>query len=534
MFCRNCGKDIGNSKYCPKCGKTSGSSNNSKYTNKPRPLWLRILIWIFLLLILPIFLVGLALSTSLPLEDRYSLANFIPQAYYSFIILSAIMSYLLRKFSNIKALLTLLFLLLLALWVLWIYYSVNQLFYQRAERALPQIQSYLVEAAAAKLTGDAIMAGHPIKGTSFDTVANNAEAAAKGLQTLYSSGYNNKTDNYNKAALNWSNQIADAAKNTSKWKSLPAEPTDFKLELSDSKAQAWLKTSLQNIQTLKEFGDTAIKNKDKQAMLYIAAKLLVQKYWLNGIVHSQKANPLSFKMVGEVSAGTLLSQNTNNPFCVCNPEDYDLDTQKCIPKDPRCYSTKQTPTQPATKKPVQQAPQAPKVQQNQPTKPAEPEVPETPTPTPYNYSPKTRDVCLGRTNGSYCAEAAIQSVNEIEASAVGFVEDKPNAQKEWETAWHDLEAMGEVAPAEETTKATPEHSPRVQAFYDTCNAKGSSVGGANQNKGRLPTTESGYHCNYKQGVNNCWDFLTYSGGRFMGGDVGCKELNLVPIAPARH
>jgi len=58
---------------------------------------------------------------------------------------------------------------------------------------------------------------------------------------------------------------------------------------------------------------------------------------------------------------------------------------------------------------------------------------------------------------------------------------------------------------------------------------GGIVGGANQDKGRLPTTEAGYHCNYQQGANNCWDYLTYSGGRFMGGDVGCREKNLIPL-----
>lgn len=80
---------------------------------------------------------------------------------------------------------------------------------------------------------------------------------------------------------------------------------------------------------------------------------------------------------------------------------------------------------------------------------------------------------------------------------------------------------------------TPRISPRLQIFYNQCQARGGIVGGAGTVKARLPTTESGYTCVYKfnspnWGENPCWDFLTYSGGRYLGGNTGCPEWNLTP------
>jgi hypothetical protein len=335
-------------------------------------------------------------------------------------------------------------------------------------------------------------------------------------------------DSYRKVGLNWSNDIALAAKNTNTWKKLPDQPADFKLKLNDAVARDWLKISLQNIYLLKEFGDSAIQRNDKETMYYIAAKLLVQKHWLNGIAHSQKTNFLGFKLIDPAAAvsnsdskhpcyGVFL--NCMGATCAGNINCEAI----CTEKFNACAAT--TPV----KQPVKQAPPpakqtAPVQRQTQPA--AEPSILPSPEPV-YTYSSETRDVCLGTTSGSYCAQKTIESVNEIAASAIGFAEGDRDAEKEWDDSWHNLEALGEIL-TEETTPATAEHSPRVQAFINSCEARGSFVGGANQNKGRLPTTELGYHCNYKDGVNNCWDFLTYSGGRYMGGDVGCREKNLVP------
>jgi len=516
MYCPHCGKETqGNAKFCSKCGKVLDVQTDLKKEKKPRPLIIRIISLIFLLFVLPTILVNLV-NQNLFSDEKQSLIICIIIYFFSIIIPITLWSHLLKKFPEKKKRLHVIFSPIMLLLLVGIVYSQSQLDYMRSMNRLAIIQNYLVEATAAKLMGDSIMSGHPVGGVTFADIANTATMSAQKLTTVDRLSLARKLDDYDHIGIHWINEIADSAKNTRTWKNLPGQPADFKLSLTDTVAKDWFKTSVQNIQTLKEFGDTAIKNKDKTTMLYIAAKLLVQKHWLNGILYAQKVNLLSFKLADKVMARACAPGESS-----FRPEDCDpatgICTQRCTVEQPMIL------TQP----PVQQNPPPQTVNENPPEEPAETE---TPAPTPYTYdSQPTRDTCIGTTSGSYCAQATMQSVNEIVVSAIGFAEDQPNAEKDWDDSWHELEAMGEISP--EKTVATPEHSPRVQAFYNDCTARGSFVGGANQNKGRLPTTESGYHCNYKQGVNNCWDFLTYSGGRFMGGDVGCQEKNLVPLAP---
>lgn len=90
---------------------------------------------------------------------------------------------------------------------------------------------------------------------------------------------------------------------------------------------------------------------------------------------------------------------------------------------------------------------------------------------------------------------------------------------------------GQVPPAGITTGApdTFEVPKDVQDFYDECTGKGGVITGEGGVKERLPTTEEGYTCWYEN--RSCWDFLTYSRERFMGGNPGCPETaNLVDRA----
>jgi hypothetical protein len=69
----------------------------------------------------------------------------------------------------------------------------------------------------------------------------------------------------------------------------------------------------------------------------------------------------------------------------------------------------------------------------------------------------------------------------------------------------------------------------VQTFFNECKGKGGVIGGTGGVKAGLPTTEEGYTCWYQN--RECWDFLTYSKERYMGGNPGCPEANLVQGAP---
>lgn len=155
----------------------------------------------------------------------------------------------------------------------------------------------------------------------------------------------------------------------------------------------------------------------------------------------------------------------------------------------------------------------------------------------------TRKICIGtggtsnRTNNGpatnvYCVEDVISATNEIEASAIGFTSGAKGADTQWNQAWGHAEGGLGVISQGQTTNSSG-HSPTVQTFYDSCKAKGGIVGGAGTVKAGLPTTESGYTCEYKSntpknGTQPCWDYLTYSGGRYMGGNTGCPAENLLP------
>jgi len=255
----------------------------------------------------------------------------------------------------------------MVVWFIGLMFGIAQFTYWRSAQILPQLQNYLVEAAAAKLKGDSIIAGHPVKDVSWTEINSAADTAGKGLKNISTLSLARKMDSYKNVSLNWSNDIAVAAKNTNTWKKLAVQPADFKLSLNESMAKKWFKESLKNIYTLKEFGDEAIKRNDKETMYYIAAKLLVQKHWINAIAHSEKANLLALKIIEPAAAvsnsdsghpcyGTFL--NCMGSTCAGNINCEAI----CTEKFNACAAT--TPAKPA----VQQQPTK-KIPANQPTQP---------------------------------------------------------------------------------------------------------------------------------------------------------------------
>lgn len=443
----------------------------------------------------------------------------------------------------------------LLLLILFSFRSYNDLNFSRSSDILPLMQDYLAEAVAAKIMGDSIIVGHPMPGASFAKVKSSAETVAEGLTAL---SVPSMLTDYKRVAVDWVNEILAAAKNTKTWKDLPSQPADFQLALNNGKAKEWFKSSLQDIYLLKEFGAAAIKNKDREAMRYIAGKLAIEQHWINGILHSK-----SVFLVSNPIPAALAS--SGNPFEVppIGPAGPVPCEQVCIwivtgnrtMRDKlylwnmyRCAWC--GPVAKRQQQNQQQQNQTGQQQQNQP--PAAGSVAGTPsfanfpgagTETSnigagkYEYGPGIRNICLDITGvaGAYCAEAAVVSTWEIAASAIGFAEAEHGAEGAWNGAWHNAEAMGGISEGEPAIGVT-EHSPTVQAFYDGCKAKGGIVGGSGKHMARVPTTQGGYKCEYKTdspsfGTNiPCWDFLTYSGGRYMGGNAGCLEKNLVPIA----
>lgn len=339
---------------------------------------------------------------------------------------------------------------------------------------LTVIQDQLSEAMAAKIMGDSIIAKRPMPGASMIRVEATSQQAANRLKRLRNStSVPKRISGYLEVAIDWANDVASAARNEKQWGELGAEPNDFPLDLSEGQARQLVKISAEKIAELEEFADTAIARGDRDTMRYIAAKFLVQKHWLEGIIHSTKSW---------------------HSFVVFVPTALALEIER-----------------PDIKGPEMGAPLRP---------------------TLFKYGKTIRNICLSREPGVatfYCAEGLMQAADRLGRAAADFARGDEKTKEETKKGWEETkEETKEDLPPSQT--GTAQSSPAVQNFYNECEKKGGKIG-STQVKKYLPTTELGYTCEYKEDNKSCWDYLTFSGGQYKGGEEGCPEQNLVPHFP---
>lgn len=413
---------------------------------------------------------------------------------------------------------------------------------QQSSTALASIQDELNEAAAAKLMGDAIMVQKTIPGSSMARVKSTAELVANRLEFMV---VPTELVDYQEAIIDWSEAIAMAADDKKIWSGISVEPRAFQLKLSQRQSEELFLASAKKIAALKEFGDSAIKRKDRMTMLYVAAKLSVQEHWLSGLRYSENAGFLSFNLVSPALALSFgegvpaIGPGVDVTCQVCSDPkvNWTAAQRRQYGCDTRCRGAQQ-PNQQQNQPPNQQQQNTGAQNQNQNTAGQS----NTGAVSGWGGGNQTvpRKICIGRGGISvgdtatnvYCVEDVIQLINGIDASAVNFAQGNTSAKNGWNSGWHELEGMGVISIGEPTQPSSG-HTPTVQAFYDACQTKGGIVGGAGTVKAGLPTTEAGYTCEYKfntsrNGTQPCWDFLTYSGGRYMGGNTGCPTENLLP------
>ncbi|MBI5654543.1 hypothetical protein HZC53_02760 [Candidatus Uhrbacteria bacterium] len=331
------------------------------------------------------------------------------------------------------------------------------------DSALRQIQGNMVEASVARIMADSIAAGAPIPGSSVMRAKAAAQMVDNRLQFLV---VPDELEPYRKSVQDWVKAMVKSFDTSQEsWKDVPPVPADFTLAVSRRRTESLFRDSLDDLEELRSFGDSAIGRKDRVTFMYIAAKLLTQAHWLKNLG--------SFKDTGFLSVLPSFA----------------------------------TPALAASAPPA--------------------------------VGPSKR-ICIGRggtqvenvPSGQYCIEDAVSLVHEIQATAIQLAAGNPKAPDKWNQGWHQMEDIGAIA------YGTPDRpnatAPATQVFIDACHAKGGVVGGTGGVKTGLPTTESGWSCEFKikdpDRVSDipCWDLLTYSGGRYMGGNNGCEQLNLMP------
>lgn len=546
MRCSKCGRNLGLiAKFCPKCG--------AEVTAKQKKRSLIFFVgWLlgFLVLIPIFYCVQVDNSAFADFSRSGVLLISIFTAFIVIIILHLIyfIFYSLIRFIVRQPILgSIVVAAFLALIGFGAYLYITDMQSQKIADALSFIQDNLAETTVVKIMGDSLAEKKPLANASWERINMETQMISGRLKTL---DVPEKLEGYKEAVIAWTDEVGIAALAPEFWGSVAENPGGFELKLSDKEAEQLFTKSVEKFSELKEFGDNAIKMENRPAMLFIGAKLRVARYWLNSILYSEKSGLFASDLISSVFASSLPPVPEVGPgrdvTCdICNSPnvkmtDYQRKMYNC---DTRCKPSGQQ-NQPADGQQTQgQGGQTGKTGgnlSNQNNAGGSQGGGIAGSAGNAGNQAKSRQICIGRggtgfgpvifgskPSNVYCVDVVIQSTSGIDASAINFARGKSSMDKNWENVWHNLEGMGVISTGE---PATTENSPTVQKFYDECKAKGGTVGGAGIVKSRLPTTEFGYTCNYKINNNSteCWDFLTYSGGRYMGGKEGCVEKNLLP------
>ncbi len=335
------------------------------------------------------------------------------------------------------------------------------------QTAVAGIQQQLDQTADAKLAGDLLAAKKPVAGMTIDNVQNQAAQAAKNLAALK---VPDSLKNYQAVAIIWSLQVASTQ--TADWKGLTNQPADFPLALNQADASSTFAASLQIIDNLKKDGADAISKKDRVAMRTVAAKLLIQEHWLNAVLHSNtNSTALNFALPAFADTGLQPVPDVKGVNVTCSvcdyPDAYKVHWTDSLRKlygcDTACHpKIRVLQTGGGGQQQVQTQNQS---QASQPTanNPAtDNELQYATALTSYTYANvPTYTICMGyngtatRTSGTngYCLQDAVQSTNEIAASAIGFSEStKSLTVNQWDNEYQQID-LALQPPANETGAA---------------------------------------------------------------------------------
>lgn len=286
-------------KFCQKCGQEVSPEQKKKASrNQLIGLFIGFFVVTFL-----IYLLNLNHKDNIPDSQAYGtamVALIISEACILIMLPIILLAKLIKKiialikfsFKNPKFLpIPLVIIIVIAGSGYFFYDDINDFFYEifygSGQDPLYLVQDNLTSAAAVKIYGDAFKAGSPAAFIGKNDIVANAEQSI--AQKIVNLRLPAKLVDYKKVVTVWPGRIAEAAGDLSKWKDLPAQPADFTLTISPAKAKKYLQHTVEQLILLKEFGDSAIKRQDREAMAYLTAKLLVQDHWLNGLTHSNNS-----------------------------------------------------------------------------------------------------------------------------------------------------------------------------------------------------------------------------------------------------
>lgn len=534
MRCPKCGKwSVRSVRYCPACGQTLKPKKEQTGLRKKRTI-----LWLVFgslgVLVLDLLAIGLTIQANPAASDSPYMHAHIPVISLSltvFLCSSAVAFYgLLAKgmrfvVSNPKYLpIPILLLAGLALggYLLYGTYASSNLTAQ-----LPVLQASLAEATFAKFAGDALgdKAKTPPSGWSWKEVQKTAEAEAKILANLQGG----PLDGYAKAATVWAAKIKDESVDRKDWYGLPDMPGDFAIRLKPEQAKELLKLAVIDIGGLKSFGDAAIVRKDRDTLLRIAAFLLVQRHWLDGLARYQEAGWLA-QLVPPAMAYAVEGKQTcfttwnGKPLCSIEVQGQLTDVYEAALAAANGEKDADKKWSESWKNAAQMAAEELAAHGHELEAMGEIGFGEETKPQRSPLEQYFIDRC---TAAGGLVGGASQSVGPLLSTERGlYCGYKQGANNCWRfrNVSGDYYGGGDVG-------CLIQQIPLAQNnFIDACYAVGGAISAGTQFEDRLPTTESGMYCRFKQGARDCWRYLTMSGRDFAGGAAGCPELNLLPPA----
>jgi hypothetical protein len=370
------------------------------------------------------------------------------------------------------------------------------------------VQAYQAEVGAAVSHGNEIAAGHAPSGVTFATVQTQAQNAYSGLDALDTPG---ELLDYAQQVKAWAADVANAAKlaqtSIAAWKGVPATPSPFLLTMTVDQANAAFATSAAQIATLIEFGDRAFAAKNAEGLLWVAARLDAQDYWLEGVYTSADSNWIEANL------------RFIEPFM---PSAAGASITDVAPST--------APTPGAT---LAVAPMAESGMDMQLVGARTVAPPLSSSPSRSWRAPRAGSAfpkCMGFLP---CGFPQKHKLLRRLSGAIPIPYTATAVPEQWTGAKQEISVMDPgtgVPTGGAGLQVDPSGAPK--RFSDECTQAGGTVASTTARplstaiRERLPTTEAGWSC--MSVSNNCWSTLTYSGSESKGGGSGCPELNLVP------
>ncbi len=362
-----------------------------------------------------------------------------------------------------------------------------------AASATALVQDSYAEVAAAVSLGDAIQQGRAPAGVTFGNVQTQASAASSRLTALDVPG---QLGDYTSSVKTWADDVVAAAikaQTGSPWQDVPSTPSPFQVDMTGDQASAAFATSLQQVAVLIQFGDRAVAVQDLAAMRYVGARLNAQSFWLEGIYTSADPNVVAAQLhfIEPVNNATATSGGVvagGNRGVRLLASFWRPGIWRAPRRVPTCI----------------------------------------------------RGTCIPRVRGPLGGLWRSMNGAALACAAAGgkFSGGQHNGycttpiDQDWSTNRNQLLPMINASGGQPIGGAgagvgpgvTVPVPPQLQAFRASCQAQGGTTGSPTFVTERMPTTEGGWGCQ----IGRCWNYLTYSGTVYKGGEPGCPEQGLLP------